>query len=223
MYRPSNLIQLSVAINYRIAGVLTDSDIPLDEVEYARADLVVSALRAMPEHMSLATNWSAMLRALQSDKNRRKSSSSDQRLDTAQQRILLRMFVTAVKMEVSDAEIESEAVVDSLMMEAVQSKQDALVTVQATNTKTKKQKKKNDSHEELTLALLRSLPDLLLRFKSETSVLASLTTLPQYFCKCTSHPSCRIVYHKRSHCFSFSSLYFNSAKRLEPLSSQKRV
>jgi len=153
----------------------------------------VSALRAMPEHMSLATNWSAMLRALQSDKSRRKSSSSDQRLDTAQQRILLRMFVTAVKMEVSDAEIESEAIVDPLMIEALQSNQDALVTAQATKTKTKKQKTKNDSHEELTLALLRSLPDLLLRFKSETSVLASLTTLPQYFCKCASLLSWRVI------------------------------
>ena len=150
-------------------------------MEFQRADLVVSALRSMPEHKSLATNWSAMLRALQSEKGRRKSTA-DLRVDTVKQRALLRMFVTAAEMEVSDVATESAAVEDPYLVQARQAKQDALVT--ATTTGARKKKKGNaSSHEELTLALLRSLPDLLLRFKSETAVLEGLTALPQYFRK----------------------------------------
>ena len=191
---------------YRLAGVLSDGDIPLDEIKYERADFVVSALRAIPEHSSLATNWSAMLHALKNDKNPRKSLSTDQRLDMVQQRVLLRMFVTAVKLEVSDAGNESAANVDPLLLEAVQDHQKALITANATNNKTTKQKSKNNSHEELTLALLRSLPELLLRFKSETPVLASLVALPQYFCKSTlalhlhHQPLCSVTQHA---CFYF--------------------
>jgi hypothetical protein len=39
------------------------------------------------------------------------------------------------------------------------------------------------SHEELTMSLLRELPQLLLSFKSEASILQHLTTLPRYLCK----------------------------------------
>lgn len=180
----THLTDLSPFTLQRLAGVLSDGDIPLDEIEYERADLVVSALRAIPEHAPLASNWTAMLQALKNDKNSRKSSSTNQRIEMVQQRVLLRMFVTAVRMEVGDAGNECTTNVDPLLLEAIQEHQDSLTTVKpSTNVKSTKQKSKSDMHEELTIALLRSLPELLLRFKSETPVLASLTTLPQYFCK----------------------------------------
>jgi hypothetical protein len=47
----------------------------------------------------------------------------------------------------------------------------------------KNQKKALASHEALTVALLRCLPDLLKTFKSETPVMQSLSTLPQFFRK----------------------------------------
>ena len=167
-----------------LARVLSDSDIPIEDIEYYRADLVVSSLRSMPEHMSLATNWSAMLRALQSEKSHRRSKLSEEhRQETVKQLVLLRLFVTAVKMEVSDASSEVAVVYDPLVIEAVQANQDSMVAEPPAKATKKSQKKSDDTHEDLTLALLRSLPDLLMRFKSETGVLASLTTLPQYFCK----------------------------------------
>jgi len=154
-------------------------------MRFELTDLVVSALRSMPEHKSLTTNWSAMLRALQSETTRRKSINL--RLDTVRQRVLLRMFVAAAKMEVSDVVANASAeILDPDLVLAMQASQDSLVTTTKAGTKnTKKKQKENlSSHEELTLALLRSLPDLLQRFKSETTVLESLTTLPGYFCKC---------------------------------------
>ena len=142
-----------------------------------------------------------MLHALKNDKNPRKSSSStNPRVEIVQQRVLLRMFVTAVRMEVADAGNECATNVDPLLWEAVQDQQAALATVKPTaNVKSNKQKSKSDTHEELTIALLRSLPELLLRFKSETPVLASLTTLPQYFRKfcCFAHESIRMSVPKK--------------------------
>lgn len=135
------------------------------------------ALRSIPEHKSLVTNWSAMLRALQSEK-RSSKSLTDIRIETVKQHVLLHMFVVAVKLEVSnDFKSETLTFIDPALLEVFNTKQD-LTTV----TSIKNENKNNASHEELTLALLRKLPDLLLRFKSESKVLQSLLGLPQYFC-----------------------------------------
>jgi cohesin complex subunit SA-1/2 len=171
------------AFFHRVAHTLSDSDIPLQNIHYELVDLIVLSLRDMPEHKHLVCNWAAMLRALQGDEqNRRKSiSKGDQRQDTVKQRVLLRMLVTAVTLEVTDAVTVDETIVDPDLIDARQAERKSL---QATSTKTKKPTiKSSTSHEELTLALLRALPDLLVSFKSETSVLQSLTTLPQYFRK----------------------------------------
>jgi cohesin complex subunit SA-1/2 len=132
----------------------------------------------MPEYKHLICNWAAMLRALQGDERRKSISKGDQRQDTVKQRVLLRMFVTAVTLEVTDAVTDYKTIVDPDLVDARQAEYESLQTTK------KKPTKNSSSHEELTLALLRALPDLLISFKSETSVLQSLTTLPQYFRKC---------------------------------------
>jgi hypothetical protein len=57
-------------------------------------------------------------------------------------------------------------------------------TATTTTNASKKSTTSNNTktQEEFTMALLRELPQLLVTFKSETSILQSLTLLPQYFC-----------------------------------------
>ncbi len=143
------------------------------------ADLVVASFRDMKEHKALVCNWSAFLRALQSD-NRKKSG--DQRIDTVKQCVMLRMLATAASFEVPNV-ASGLSLLDPKFAEAKATAQEAL------QTEKKKPNKNQASHEDLTLALLRTLPDLLQSYKSENVVLRSLTELPQYFCKYASMTS----------------------------------
>lgn len=141
------------------------------------------SLRDMPEYKRLICDWSALLRALQGDERRTTTTSSsnkvDQRLDTVTKRVLLRMLVTSVQLEVSDSAAVA-TIVDPELTEARRAENESR---QASTKRSKSAKKSSStsSHEELTLALLRALPGLLTSFKSETLVLQGLCTLPQYF------------------------------------------
>lgn len=177
----------------------------------------MSSFREMPEYKNLVCSWSAMLRALQGDERRKSISKGDQRQDTVTQRVLLRMLVTAVKLEVTDAATEDTTIVDPDLADARQAENGSLQT-----TNKKKPTKGSSSHEELTLALLRALPGLLTSFKSETSVLQSLTTLPQYFRKCKLWPLNCLLRRTRS-ADTFASLVSYSSKCLEPFKSQEGV
>ena len=128
------------------------------------------------------------------------------------------MLVAAVKLEVAEAEAVTDCkeIVDPDLVDARQAEHESLQT-----TSNKKPKKNSSSsHEELTLALLRALPDLLMSFKSETPVMQSLTTLPQYFRKCEQ--ICLVCYGIRppSHIYSF---VFCSSKCIEPLQEKEGV
>lgn len=153
--------------------MLFDDDIPVEQVAYSLTDLVVASLRSMKEHKPLVCNWSAILRALQNDDRKK---SGDQRIDTVKQRVMLRMLVASATFEMTDV-ASGLSVVDPKLVQAKSSAQEAL------RADKKQSKKDQTSHEDLTLALLRTLPDLLQSYKSENVVLQSLTELPQYFCK----------------------------------------
>ena len=130
----------------------------------------------MPEYKHLVCNWAAMLRALEGDERRKSITKGDQRQDTVMQRVLLRMLVTAVQLEVTNAAAEDKTVLDPDLADARQAANELSQT-------TNKLKTGSSSHEALTLALLRALPELLVSFKSELSILRCLTTLPLYFRK----------------------------------------
>jgi cohesin complex subunit SA-1/2 len=165
--------------SHRASHVLFDSDIPIEHVQYELTDLLVASLRSMPEHKYLVCNWSAMLRALQGDEPRRSGRNSiskgGQRLDEVKQRIILAMLRASAELEVS-----SVSETNSTMLLEIQRLEHNAVDI----SKKKQKKNSSTSHEELTLALLRALPNLLVSFKSENPVLQSLTTLPRYFRKC---------------------------------------
>ena len=172
---------------YRVAHALSDGEIPQETIKYDLTDLVIRSLRSIPEHKPLVCNWAAMLRVLQRDDKKRSKRKSikkgDQRTDTVKQRVLLQMLTASAKMEVVDA--TSDGALGAIIDPDVKAGRAAEHTSLQTS---KKQKKNVSTHEELTLALLHALPDLLTSFKSETFVLQHLTSLPQYFCtyKCAS-------------------------------------
>lgn len=135
---------------YRIANKLCDGDIPIDKIRVNLADLVVQSLKTMPEHRCLTTNWSAMLRAIRSETPQQDARSGREEL--AKQRVLLRMLACAAELSVKDP----------------------------SGGESKKRKKEASHPEILSIALLKSLPHLLIAFKGDSIALQSLTQLPRY-------------------------------------------
>jgi cohesin complex subunit SA-1/2 len=176
-----------------ISHILSDSEIPIENIRYRLTDYLVSSMRAMEEHKSLASNWSAILQCLKVDginftPNRKISHQSievgDQRQDAVQQRVLLRFLVASADLEVYSLSggtipnsMTQEIDRDVLNIEREQHLERTIVSSKKKNRHT------STSQEELTFALLRALPDLLVSFKSESPVLQNLTSLSRYLCK----------------------------------------
>jgi cohesin complex subunit SA-1/2 len=176
-----------------ISHILSDSEIPIENIRYGLTDYLVASIRSMPEHKPLASNWSAILQCLQVDgisltpsrRNARKSiSQGDQRQDSVQQRVLLRFLLASADLEVHSI---SESDTNNTMTQDID--RDLLDIERGLHsdnnilTSKKKVQHTSTSQEELTLALLRALPDLLISFKSESPVLQNLTSLSRYLCK----------------------------------------
>jgi hypothetical protein len=177
-----------------LANCLCDGPIPLDQVRVELTDCIVVSLRDMPEHKaSLATNWSAMLRAISDDATATMDGATvGDRVDVAKQRVLVRFLATAALAEVG-------AVAGSDFFSSSSGSGPTASDLLVTNTgspsnlahqsgmHSKKHKKQKASshhpHETLSVALLKALPDLLVKFNSDAAILESLTRLPRYLCK----------------------------------------
>lgn len=172
---------------HRTAEILSDSDIPMENIKFELSDFVVSSLRATEEYKPLMCNWSAMLRALGGGGGGSASivDKEAHRVEAVQQRVLLRMMVCAAELEVRD--IASDGFLLSYIDGDLLAAQDTAAHVDGEKPPKKKKAKttphNSDSHEKLTAALLQALPGLLTSFRSETLVMQDLTYLPQYFCK----------------------------------------
>lgn len=159
----------------------------------------------MPEFKHYVTqHWNAMLRCVlhgdeHHSRNRTDSNKKETRISTVTQRVLIRMLVTAVQFEAMNIGNRSSGKdkvapmthLDDDDIEFLDAQRTALVgsfqqsaTATTTTNASKKSTTSNNTktQEEFTMALLRELPQLLVTFKSETSILQSLTFLPQYFC-----------------------------------------
>jgi hypothetical protein len=134
----------------RIANKLCDGDIPVDKIRVHLTDFVIQSLKDMPEHRCLITNWPAMLRAIRSENPQQDPRTGREEL--AKQRVLLRMLACAAELSVKDR----------------------------STGKSKKRKKEASPPEILSIALLKSLPNLLVAFKGDGIALQSLTQLPRY-------------------------------------------
>jgi cohesin complex subunit SA-1/2 len=143
----------------RVAHQLTDGDIPIDKIRVHLTDYIVQSLREMPEHKCLATNWSAMLKAIRSENTQQEKAGRE---DVAKQRVLLRMLATAAELEVGGSPAADSS--DEGKKSGNKRKKDSTI----------------EPSEALSISLLKSLPHLLVAFKGDVVALRSLTKLPRY-------------------------------------------
>jgi cohesin complex subunit SA-1/2 len=160
------------------AHTLTDGDVPLENIQIHLVNHLVNSLRDMPDHKDIVTNWNAMIRAITDEKiaTTSQGNAAGAKADLAKQRVLVEILVCAARLEV-------EAVADSNFLV---SDLDPVVTRVSERKKTSKRNTVTNSlnHELLSVALIKSLPNLLDKFKSDSKILESLTLLPRYFGEC---------------------------------------
>jgi hypothetical protein len=127
----------------------------------------------MPEHASLVTtNWSAMVRAI--------NEAED---DVVQQRVLVFMLARAAQSQVATVAADFlHQGVDPALAELEVADQKALEEMTASkkgSTPSTKASTAANQHETMSVALLKALPDLLLKFKADNFLLTSITSLPR--------------------------------------------
>ena len=149
---------------------LGTGEIPLDRMRFELAGYIVQSLRMCPAHEPLVRNFGALVKSLEDSLDVNVSHGGSQKaqrertLADAKQRILLEFLMTSVEEEVQLSSPEQVVDVDLREPES-------------------KKRKKVSVQEDMTLALLSTLPKLVQSFKSETPLLRRLAKLPLYFCK----------------------------------------
>ena len=167
--------QLDAIASYA-AHTMTNGPVPIDKIDVSAADLLVKSLREMPEHRGLVTDWSAMLRAIKDDKAATTAHqvTAGDRASVAKQRVLVRMLACAAREEVAsvaDDEFKNRGT-DADTVEMTSSS--------STSTKSKGRKGMGREHENLSIALLKSLPSLLIQFKGDLAIIPELASLPRF-------------------------------------------
>jgi len=169
--------QLDAIASYA-AHTLTNGPVPIDRIRVEAVDLLVKSLREMPEHRGLVTDWSAMLRAIRDDNAAATAHhvTAGDRANVAKQRVLVRMLACAAREEVgsvADAEFLHRG-----------ADADAVEMTSSAGTKTVAKGKKATSmgreHENLSIALLKALPNLLIQFKGDLAIIPELASLPRF-------------------------------------------
>lgn len=163
-----------------------DGPVPIDKIRVHLADYIVESLREMPEHKALVTNWNTMLRAI-GDDSASASQSGDKagnRAEVAKQRVLVQMLSRAAQAEV--AAVAQDGFMGRNMdpdEAEVEAEENAEATIKPKKTKGKSKSSSGMPHEVLSVSLLSALPDLLIKFKGDPTILGSITLLPRYIRK----------------------------------------
>ena len=181
-------IQRLDALAAWLAHTLTDGPIKLEDIRIDLADCLVESLRSMPEHKILVTRWPAMLKTIGDDTrsgasgNRKKGTQN--RVDVARQRVLVQMLASAVQAEVGDVAS------DDFLSDTDGAFVNPQTSGGASSGPSKRTKRRKTGvaaglqHEVLSAALLKALPDLLLRFKTDPAILSSVAILARYLREC---------------------------------------
>jgi hypothetical protein len=153
---------------------MTSGNRPVDKIMVHLADYLVQSLREMPEHRALVTDWSAMLRAIKDDNAATTATNvrAGEKANVAKQRVLVRMLACAAREEVG-----------SVADEAFLQKDVDMDTMEVKVRDKKKANKANAlgrEHERCSLALLTSIPSLLLQFKGDLAIIPELVSLPRF-------------------------------------------
>lgn len=161
------------------AHTLADGNVPIDKVRIHLVDHIIESLRTMPKHKGIVTNWNAMIRAITDDKTALTAhgESAGDRTDVTKQRVLVQMLFCATRLEV-------EAVANPEFLKWGLDIDEVNAHVEFHRDERKKANKASDlNHESLSIALMKALPHLLEKFKSDSIILQSLVCLPRYFRK----------------------------------------
>jgi len=168
--------QLDAIASYA-AHTLTNGPVPIDKINVKVSDLLVNSLREMPEHRGLVTDWGAMLRAIKEDNAAATAHhvTAGDRANLAKQRVLVRMLACAARQEVG-----------SVADEAFLNRGTDADAVEMTSTgnkpvgRGKKTPSMGREHENLSIALLKALPNLLIQFKGDLAIIPELASLPRF-------------------------------------------
>lgn len=155
------------------AHTLTDGKVPLEKIQIDLVDHLVNSLRDMPDHKDIVTNWNAIIRAITDEKiaTTSQGNAAGARADLAKQRVLVQMLICAAK-----AEVEAVTEYDFLLSDL-----DPVLYIDQGKGSRRNVTTKCLNHESLSVALIKAVPNLLEKFKSDSKILESLTLLPRYF------------------------------------------
>jgi cohesin complex subunit SA-1/2 len=161
------------------ADTLTSTNAPIGKIKVELVDYLVYSLRQMPEHKRLVTDFSIMLRTIQNDNSviNHSGNASGDKADVAKQRILVQMLTCAIEAEVQTVvspkflEGDREPLVSEVESAALQG-----VIAKKSSVKASRDLK----HEHISVVLMKALPGLLEKFKSDVSISRSLCKVPRY-------------------------------------------
>jgi cohesin complex subunit SA-1/2 len=147
-----------------IASSITGPDTVVEKARVRLTDLVVESLRIIPEQAAIATNWSAILRAINEDAvaTTKDNATADTKVDEVKQLVLMRFLLAAVKCEVGD-------IGDAEFLTGTISKKGKIT-----------KKGSGVAHENLSVEILKALPDLFVKFSGDSRMLTQLASLPRY-------------------------------------------
>lgn len=151
------------------AHQISMNEIPFDQIHFEYCAYIIQSMRACKEYFSLARNFDAMVQALDESLSTKlvhsgKKGREERSRNDAKQRVLLEFLITAVEEEV---QLFSPDNVFDPDLRAIEPHG--------------KKGKTAPAQEELTRALLPTLPRLMNSFKTETPLLRRLAELPVYF------------------------------------------
>ena len=167
--------QLDAIASYA-AHTLTNGKVPIDKIRVDEVDILVRSLRDMPEHRGLVTDWGAMLRAIKDDNAAATAHqvTAGDKANVAKQRVLVRMLACAAREEVASVADDEFKIRDT--------DADTVEMDSSSNNrpKGKKAPSMGREHENLSIALLKSLPSLLIQFKGDLAIIPELASLPRF-------------------------------------------
>jgi len=182
----SNVIERKIAqrleaITSWAAHTLTAGEVPIQKIQIHLVDYLVHSLRAMPEHKSIVTNWTAMIRAITEDNVAITSqgTSAGDRADVAKQRILVQMLMCAAKEEVLS--FDPDFLNADLDPDVTRTKDEDVAMQRLAANKGGKKSSSKLQLETLSIVLIKALPRLVEKFKTDSTILESLTDLPRFF------------------------------------------
>ncbi len=167
------------------AHTLTDGEVPIDKIQIHLVDHLVNSLRDMPEHKNIVTNWTAMIRAISDDKIAMTSQghTAGDRADLAKQRVLVQMLSCAAIAEVESVTDNDFLCSDMGFDEAETSMYRKRPIIEPASNSKNSAKSKGLNHETLSVALIKALPNLIDKFRSDPNILVNLASIPRYFGK----------------------------------------